>query len=124
MELKPIRTEAEYRAALADIEQLFDAPDGTPEADKLEVLALLVERYETTHYPVDTPEPIDFLLYIMESRGMARKDLEPFIGNRGRVAEVLNRARPLSLSMIRALSDGLKIPVALLIQPYELRKAA
>jgi HTH-type transcriptional regulator/antitoxin HigA len=124
MELKLIRTEAEYRAALADIELLFDAADGTPEADKLEVLALLVERYETTHYPVDMPEPIDFLVHIMESRGLARKDLEPFIGNRGRVAEVLNRARPLSLSMIRALSDGLKIPVALLIQPYALRKAA
>lgn len=71
-----------------------------------------------------SPEPIDFLLYIMENRGLVRKDLEPFIGNRGRVAEVLNRARPLSLTMIRLLSEGLKIPAAVLIQPYELRKAA
>ncbi|MDO8350268.1 MAG: transcriptional regulator [Gallionella sp.] len=124
MELKPIKTEVEYRAALAEIERLFDVPEGTAEADKLEVLVLLVENYEATHYPMPTPEPIDFLLYIMESRGLTRKDLEPYIGSRGRVAEVLNRARPLSLAMIRLLSDGLKIPAALLIQTYELRKAA
>jgi|CXWL01.1.fsa_nt_gi HTH-type transcriptional regulator/antitoxin HigA len=124
MKLKPIKTDAEYRAALTEIEQLFDAPDDTPEADKLEVLALLVHSYEATHYPMPSPEPIDFLLYIMENRGLVRKDLEPFIGNRGRVAEVLNRARPLSLTMIRLLSEGLKIPAAVLIQPYELRNAA
>jgi HTH-type transcriptional regulator/antitoxin HigA len=124
MELKPIKTEVEYHAALAEIERLFDAPEGTPEADRLEVQALLVESYEATHYPMDTPDPIEFLLYIMESRGLTRKDLEPYIGSRGRVAEVLNRARPLSLAMIRLLSDGLKIPAGLLIQPYELRKAA
>lgn len=124
MELKPIKTEVEYRAALAEIERLFDVPENTPEADRLEVLALLVESYEAIHYPMPTPDPIDFLLYIMESRGLTRKDLEPYIGSRGRVAEVLNRARPLSLAMIRMLSDGLKIPAALLIQSYELRKAA
>lgn len=124
MELKPIKTETEYRAALAEIERLFDVAEDTAEADRLEVLALLVENYETTHYPMLNPEPIDFLLYIMENRGLTRKDLEPYIGSRGRVAEVLNRARPLSLAMIRMLSDGLKIPAALLIQPYELRKAA
>ncbi len=124
MELKPIKTETEYRTALAEIERLFDVAEGTAEADRLEVLALLVENYEATHCTMPTPEPIDFLLYIMENRGLTRKDLEPYIGSRGRVAEVLNRARPLSLTMIRLLSDGLKIPAALLIQPYELRKAA
>lgn len=124
MNIKPIKTEAEYRAALAEVARLFDAPDNTPESDKLEVLALLVENYEAAHYPIDAPDPVDFLLYIMENRGLVRKDLEPFIGNRGRVAEVLNRARPLSLAMIRSLSDGLKIPAALLIRSYELRKAA
>jgi HTH-type transcriptional regulator/antitoxin HigA len=124
MELKPIKTETEYRAALAEIERLFDVAEDTAEADRLEVLALLVENYEATHYPMPNPEPIDFLLYIMKNRGLTRKDLEPYIGSRGRVAEVLNRARPLSLTMIRMLSDGLKIPAALLIQPYELRKAA
>jgi len=124
MELKPIKTEAEYRAALAEIERLFDVPANTPEADRLEVLALLVESYETTHHPISAPDPIDFLLYLMESRGLTRKDLEPYIGSRGRVAEVLNRARPLSLGMIRLLSAGLKIRADLLIQGYELRKAA
>ncbi|MBI5919159.1 MAG: transcriptional regulator [Nitrosomonadales bacterium] len=124
MELKPIRTETEYRTALAEIERLFDVPEDTPDADRLEVLVLLVENYEAAHYPIAAPDPIEFLLYVMENRGMVRKDLEPFIGTRGRVAEVLNRARPLSLAMIRQLSDGLKIPAALLIQPYELRNAA
>jgi HTH-type transcriptional regulator/antitoxin HigA len=124
MTIKPIKTETEYRAALAEVARLFDSPDNTPEADSLEVLALLVANYEATHYPIDAPDPVEFLLYIMENRGLVRKDLEPFIGNRGRVAEVLNRARPLSLAMIRSLSDGLKIPAALLIPPYELRKAA
>lgn len=124
MEIKPIKTEAEYRAALAEIERLFDAPDDTPEADRLEVIVLLVENYEATHYPISAPDPIDFLLYIMKSRGLVRKDLEPYIGSRGRVAEVLNRARPLSLAMIRLLAAGLKIRADLLIQPYGLRKAA
>ncbi len=124
MELKPIKTEDECHAALAEIERLFDAAEGTPEADRLEVLALLVENYEAAHYPMPTPDPIEFLLYIMENRGLTRKDLEPYIGSRGRVAEVLNRTRPLSLAMIRLLSDGLKIPAGLLIQAYELRKAA
>jgi HTH-type transcriptional regulator/antitoxin HigA len=124
MTIKPIKTETEYRAALAEVARLFDSPDNTPEADSLEVLALLVANYEATHYPIDAPDPVEFLLYIMENRGLTRKDLEPFIGNRGRVAEVLNRARPLSLTMIRLLSNGLNIPAALLIPPYELRKAA
>jgi HTH-type transcriptional regulator/antitoxin HigA len=124
MEIKPIKTESEYRMALAEIERLFDVAEGTAEADRLEVLALLVESYEATHYPMTAPDPIEFLLYIMENRGLTRKDLEPYIGSRGRVAEVLNRARPLSLAMIRMLSDGLKIPAALLIQSYKLRKAA
>jgi HTH-type transcriptional regulator/antitoxin HigA len=124
MEIKPIKTEVEYRAALAEVDRLFDAPDNTPEADRLEVLALLVENYEATHYPISAPDPIDFLLYVMECRGLVRKDLEPYIGSRGRVAEVLNRARPLSLAMIRLLAAGLKIRADLLIQTYDLRKAA
>ena len=124
MEIKPIKTDSEYHAALAEIDRLFDVADGTPEADRLEVLVLLVENYEATHHPIPSPDPIAFLLYIMENRGLTRKDLEPYIGSRGRVAEVLNRARPLTLAMIRLLSSGLNIPAELLIQPYELRKAA
>lgn len=124
MELKPIRTKAEYKAALREIEALFDAPEKSPEADRLEVLAMLVEKYEAEHYPIPAPDPIDFLNYAMETRGLTRKDLEPYIGSRGRVAEVLNRARPLSLAMIRRLSEGLKLPADILIADYELRHAA
>ncbi len=124
MELKPIRTKTEYKAALHEIEGLMDAVAGTPEADKLEVLAMLVEQYEAKHYPIQAPDPIDFLNYAMEARGLTRKDLEPYIGSRGRVAEVLNRVRPLSLGMIRSLSEGLKLPADVLIMDYELRQAA
>jgi len=124
MELKPIRTKAEYKAALRQIEALIDAPNKTPEADTLEVLSMLVEKYEVQHYPIPAPDPIDFLNYAMEARGLTRKDLEPYIGSRGRVAEVLNRARPLTLSMIRRLSEGLKLPSDVLIADYELRHAA
>jgi len=124
MELKPIRTKAEYKAALLEIETLFDVPDKTPEADKLEVLVMLVEKYEAQHFPIPAPDPIDFLNYAMETRGLTRKDMEVYIGSRGRVAEVLNRARPLTLAMIRRLSEGLKLPANVLIADYELRHAA
>ena len=124
MELKPIRTKAEYKAALREIEVLFDAPAKTAEADRLEVLVMLVEKYEARHYPVTAPDPIDFLNYAMEARGLTRKDLEPYIGSRGRVAEVLNRARPLTLAMIRRLAEGLKLPADVLVADYELRHAA
>ena len=120
MELKPIRNKKEHQAALKEIETLWSAKDGSPEADRLEVLSLLVERYEQEHFPIPDPDPIDFLHYVMESRGLARKDLEPFIGSRARVAEVLNRVRPLSLEMIRNISAGLKIPAGVLVQRYEL----
>jgi HTH-type transcriptional regulator/antitoxin HigA len=124
MELKPIRTKTEYKAALREVEALFDAPEGSSEADKLEVLAMLVEKYEAEHYPIPAPDPIDFLSYAMESRGLTRKDMEPYIGSRGRVAEVLNRDRPLTLAMIRRLSEGLGLPADVLIADYELRQAA
>ena len=124
MELKPIRTKDEYKAALREVAALFDAPEKLPEADRLEVLSMLVEKYEAQHYPIPAPDPIDFLNYAMESRGLTRKDLEPYIGSRGRVAEVLNRARPLTLAMIRRLSEGLGLPADVLIADYELRQAA
>ena len=124
MELRPIRTKREYQAALKEIEALWSAPQGTPEADRLEVLALLVEAYERTHFPIDTPDPIDFLEHVMEARGMARRDLEPYIGSRARVAEVLNRVRPLTLEMIRRLAVRLDLPADVLIQGYALRRAA
>ncbi len=124
MELKPIKNQAEYKVALREIEALFDVADKTPEADRLEILVMLVEKYEAQHHPITEPDPIDFLHYAMETRGLSRKDLEPYIGSRGRVAEVLNRARPLTLVMIRRLSEGLKLPADVLIANYDLRKAA
>lgn len=124
MELKPIRNEIEHRAALAEIERLWDAPEHSAEADRLEVLALLVEAYEKVHHPVPAPDPVTFLEHVMEARGLSRKDLEPYIGPRGRVADILNRTRPLSMAMIRNLASGLKLPVDILIQPYSLREDA
>jgi len=124
MELRLIKTKREYQAALKEVEALWDAPEGSKEADRLEVFVLLIEAYEAKHYPIPAPEPVDFLHHVMESRGLTRKDLEPYIGSRARVAEVLNRVRPLSLDMIRRLSAGLKIPSDVLIRRYPLERAA
>src|SRR5919204_4853897 len=118
MDIHPIRTEAEYEAALAEIERLFDAAPHTPEGDRLEVLATLVEAYEEQHYSIPAPDPIEAIKYHLESRGLCRRDLEPYLGSRARVAEVLNRKRPLSLQMIRRLHAGLGIAAEVLIQPY------
>ncbi|MCK6392730.1 transcriptional regulator [Zoogloea sp.] len=122
MELKPIRTEAEHAEALADIERLWDAPEGSADADRLEVLAMLVEAFEKAHFPIEAPDPISYLEYIMDVRGLTRKDLEQYIGPRGRVADIMNRTRPLSVTMIRRLCAGLGLPADVLIQPYALRE--
>ena len=124
MELKPIRTKREYEAGLKQAEAWWDAPAGSREAEQLDVLVLLIEDYETRHFLIEPPEPVEFLQIIMEQRGLARKDLEPFIGSRARVAEVLNRVRPLSLEMIRSLSEGLNLPADVLVKRYDLRVAA
>ena len=123
MDIKPIRTQRDHKAALAEIERLFDAKPGTPDGDRLEVLATLVEAYEQKHYPMSPPDPVEAIVYFMESRGLSRKDLEPYLGSRAKVSEVLNRRRPLSIEMIRRLHDGLGIPAEVLIQPYEVEAA-
>lgn len=120
MELKPIRTQREYKSALADAECLWDAPAKSPEADRLDVLTMLIEDYERRHFPIPAPDPIEFLNHVMEARGMARKELEQYIGPRGRVSDILNRVRPLTLDMIRRLASGLQLPAEVLIQPYKL----
>ncbi len=120
MNIKPIKTEADYRAALQEIERLFDAQPDSEDADRLEVLVTLVKVYEDEHYAIPTPDPIEFLNYFMESRGLERSDIEPYIGSRARVSEILNRKRPLTLNMIQRLSAGLNIPASVLIQSYEL----
>jgi len=124
MYIRPIKTEADYQAVLEEIERLFDAAPDTPEGDRLEVLTTLVEAYEEKHYPVLLPDPIEAIEYFVESRGLSRRDLEPYIGGRGRVSEVLNRKRPLTIEMIRRLHAGLGIPAEVLIQPYEQQRAA
>ncbi len=124
MEIKPIKTEEDYRAALEEIERLFDARPDTPEGDRLEVLTLLVETYEDGHHSIPPPDPIAAIEYYMESRGLRRRDLEPYLGSRARVSEILGRRRPLSIDMIRRLHAGLGIPAEILIQPYDLHSAA
>jgi HTH-type transcriptional regulator/antitoxin HigA len=124
MELKPIRTKADYKAALRTISSLLDAPEGSREAGMLEVLSILVEAYEEEHHPVDPPDPIEAIKFRMEQMGLLRRDLEPYLGSRARVSEVLNRKRPLSVEMIRRLNAGLGIPAEILIRPYKTGRAA
>lgn len=116
MEIKPIRTEADYEAALKEVEKLMESQPDTPEGDRMEVLVTLIEAYEDKHFPIPLPDdPVEVLEYYMESRGFSRSDLIPFLGSKERVSEVLNRKRGLSLEMIRRLHVGLGIPAELLI---------
>ncbi len=117
MEIKPIRTEADYEAALAEVVRLWDAESGTLERDRFEVLCILVEAYEEQHYTILPPDPIEAIEYYMESRGLDRRDLEPYIGSSERVSKVLSHKLPLTLAMIRKLNAGLGIPAEILIQP-------
>jgi HTH-type transcriptional regulator / antitoxin HigA len=116
-ELKPIRSEADYEEALATLERIWGAESGTAEGDRLDVLATLIDAYETEHEPIDPPDPIEAIKFRMEQQGLTRKDLRPLIGTRTRVAEVLNRKRSLSISMIRRLHEGLGIAADILIRP-------
>jgi HTH-type transcriptional regulator/antitoxin HigA len=124
IDLKPIRTEADYDAALAEVEHLWGSKSGTPEGDRLDVLATLIDVYEAKHYPIDPPDPIEAIRFRMEQQGITRKDLEPLIGTRARVAEVMNRKRSLSIEMIRKLHDRLGISAEVLIRPTRQDEAA
>ena len=124
MEIKPIKNEAYYQEVLDEIERLFDSVPDTPDGDLLEVLTTLAEAYEEKHYAIPMPDPIEAILYHMESRGLSRRDIEPFIGSRARVSEVLNRRRPLTMEMIRNLHQGLGIPAEVLIKNYDTFKDA
>ncbi len=117
MKAKILKTEAEYEAALAYIETLMHAAPGSPEEEELSLFTLLVEQYERAHYPIDPPDPIDAILFRMDQEGRTRADLVPYIGSQSKVSEVLRRKRPLSITMIRNLHEGLNIPAATLIQP-------
>jgi len=121
MEIRTIQNKKDHKAALLEIERLWAAPDKSPEAERLSVLALLVEHYEKTNFPIEDPDPIELLEHVMQSRGLTRKDFEPAIGQRGRVTEIFNRVRPLSLEMIRRLVDQFDLPADVLVKPYALR---
>ncbi len=116
VEIKPIRTESDYQATLKEIENLMEAQPGTPKGDRLEVLVTLAEAYEAKQYPIPEPnDPVAVLEYYMETRGLTRADLIPYLGSKERVSEVLNRKRGLSLEMIRRLHAGLGIPADLIM---------
>lgn len=120
MDIRPLKTEADYQAALKEIETLMHAAADTPEGDRLDVLVTLVESYEVKHYPLDLPDPVEAIKFTMEQKGLTVKDLEPMIGRSNRVYEILNHTRPLTLKMIWRLHQGLGIPAESLIrQPEE-----
>ena len=119
MDIRPIRTEADHQAALREISALMESdPDlGTPEGDRLDILATLVQAFEARHMPITAPGPVEAIKFRMEQSGLSVKDLEPIIGKSNRVYEVLNRKRPLTLAMIRRLHQSLGIPAEVLIAP-------
>lgn len=123
-DLKPIRTEADYDEALIEVERLWGAKSGTPKGDRLDILATLIDAYETKTFPMDPPDPVEAIHFRMEQQGLTRKDLEPMIGPRNRVADVLNRKRNLSIEMIRQLHSRLGISADVLIRPSRADKVA
>lgn len=120
MKLKILKTKQDYEKALSEFEKLFDAKKGTPEGDKAELFALLIEQYDKKHYPIDEPDPIEFLKYKMEHTNLKQKDLVSAIGHKSRVSDILNRKRKLTLKMIRNLYYKLNIPAEILISDYKL----
>ncbi|MGL4238599.1 helix-turn-helix domain-containing protein [Tabrizicola sp.] len=116
-DVKPIRSEADYDAAMEAVAALWGAASGTPDGDRLDVLATLIDAYEAKHHAMDAPDPIEAIKFRMEQQGLTRKDLEDIIGTRTRIAEVFNRKRGLSIDMIRRLHDRLGISAEVLIRP-------
>lgn len=116
-DLKPIRSEADYEEALLEVGRLWGAGSDTPDGDRLDVLATLIDAYEEAHYPMDQPDPIEAIKFRMEQLGLSRKDLERIIGGRSRISEVLNYRRDLSIRMIRSLHSDLGIAAEVLIRP-------
>lgn len=124
MEIKPVKTKADYKAALKEIESLMGEEGNTPEGERLDVLVTLVEAYEEKHFPMDLPDPIEAIKFAMEQKGLTAKDLVPMIGRLNRVYEVLSRRRPLTIAMIQRLHSDLDIPAESLIKQPDKRRAA
>ena len=122
MNIKPIKTKKDHKAALRRIEELWDAKPKTPEGDELDVLSTLIDVFENHHYEIDAPDPIEAVKFRIDQQNLSPADLVPYIGQRSKVSEVLNYRRKLSLSMIRRLSEGLQIPLESLIKDYDLAK--
>lgn len=120
MDIRPIKTEKEYEAVLARIESLGDPKPGTKKGDEFEILCILIEKYETEHYHIAPPDPVEAIKFRMEQMGYKPKDLERIIGSKSRVSEVLKRKRKLSLSMIRKINEELHISADILVQDYKL----
>ena len=118
MNIKPVKTAKDYKQALVRLEQIFDAKPGTKEGDELEILAILIEKYEDKKYPIDAPDPIEAIKFRMEQLGYKQKDLENIIGYKGRVSEILNKKRKLTLEMIRKIHDALQISTEVLVKEY------
>ena len=120
MEIKPIKTEADYDSTLERIYAIFEAKPDTDEGDELDILTLLVENYESIHYPMEKPDPIEFIKYLMELRGVGQNELASLLNSRSRASEILNRRRPLTLAQIRKISNAWNVPVESMISEYEL----
>ena len=110
MNIRPIRSDVDLQSAFQRLEAIFQAEEGTPEADEMEVLVALIEAYENKHYPISPADPVEAIKFRMDQQGLTPRDLEAYIGSSGRVSEVLNRKRSLSLRMVKRLHDGLRIP--------------
>ena len=122
MDIRPLRSEADYNAALSDIEQYFEAEPqpGTPEADRFDLLALVIADYEAKHWAIDPPDPVEAIKYRMEQAGYRQRDLAALLGSRSRASEILSRKRPLTLEMAWRLNREWGIPAEALLKPYNL----
>jgi len=118
MEIKPINTEKDYQQALSRLELIFDAKKGTKKGDELEILSILIDKYESENFSIGMPDPIEAIKFRMEQMGMKQKDLAKVVGFKSRVSEILNRKRKLTLAMIRKISSALHIPTEVLVQEY------
>jgi HTH-type transcriptional regulator/antitoxin HigA len=118
MELKLIKTAEDYKQALARLEEIFDALPNTKEGDELEIISILIEKYEEKHYKIEFPDPIEAIKSRMEQMGISQTELSSIVGLKSRASEILNRKRKLTLEMIRKINDALKIPLEVLVQPY------
>ena len=118
MSIKPIKTEKDYQQALKRLEKIFDAKPGSKDGDELEILSMLIEKYEEAKYPIDAPDPIEAIKFRMEQMNFNNKDLEKIIGSKSRVSEILNKKRKLTLDMIRKLNRALNIPTEVLVRNY------